>query len=271
MNSFKDYVNIQESIAGDKAKKMGLTHMGFGNWGRDGVVLYRQSFANLLPVKQKAKPAAVKEKPQEPKVYEDENLMFLPSAFDRDHFENVKKTTNEDAPCLLLQSVHTISTQLGIHPNKILDKFDPAGREFHGHTLAEIYDGINGLEIDGKIINLDIDVIENIDDALAVVRKGKPVICMVQTFGPLVLGMSKHADDEFKNTGVVKLKKRREDKTGSYHALMLAGLDKAADHVIFRDSEHNYSFKGFVKVGYSNIKNTPSLISRYIELTANWK
>jgi hypothetical protein len=48
------FINIltEEESAADQAKKMGLTSMGFGRWGKDDKVTHKTTDGKLEPVKQ---------------------------------------------------------------------------------------------------------------------------------------------------------------------------------------------------------------------------
>ena len=54
MKTFVEY--LTESIASEKAHRLGLKHMGFGNWGNGSNVTHREEGNDIVPIqKSKAK------------------------------------------------------------------------------------------------------------------------------------------------------------------------------------------------------------------------
>ncbi|MEL0164721.1 MAG: hypothetical protein VW886_07105 [Candidatus Heimdallarchaeota archaeon] len=59
--------NLTESEAGDQAKKLGLTHMGFGNYGKDDKVTHTSKDGELVPVGGSGGDDSEKEEKEAPK------------------------------------------------------------------------------------------------------------------------------------------------------------------------------------------------------------
>ena len=262
----KPYSQILTEITktGLRAKKMGLTYMPIGRWGKNGHVLYRQKGTKLIPIKTKHPHVARPENP-ESNVHNSEDLMYLKGALNHHEFQDAKSTGDT---CLFFQVVHTVSMQTGVPPKDILDQWYPEiGTK--GLSLPEIFEGLEkNVTIKGKPLKLDVSVIDNIDDAINTVQSGSPVICIAHTSGTIM------NSDFNKKDATLKIKKRKVPPgVHMYHALMLFGMDKKNKHLLFRDSDHGTSsYKsatdgntgGFVKIDYDYVKSDPDAFVRYL-------
>ena len=66
--------NLTESEAGDQAKKLGLTHMGFGNYGKDDKVTHTSKDGELVPVGGSGGDDSEKGEKEQPKSEKDKSL-----------------------------------------------------------------------------------------------------------------------------------------------------------------------------------------------------
>ncbi len=66
--------NLTESEAGDQAKKLGLTHMGFGNYGKDDKVTHTSKDGELVPVGGSGGDDSEKGEKEQPKGEKDKSL-----------------------------------------------------------------------------------------------------------------------------------------------------------------------------------------------------
>lgn len=62
--SFLEFVTEANSQAADQAKKMGLTSMGFGRWGKDGEVTHTTKDGRIQPVRKAQPPKTTPSKPK---------------------------------------------------------------------------------------------------------------------------------------------------------------------------------------------------------------
>lgn len=256
-------MNLTESSKED-AKRLGLVYLGFGRYGIDGRATHHVKDGVLVPFVRKSDNAR---KPTHPAIYEDENLVFIKRAFDK----NVKKLkTRSRSACLLTQVANSISMQLGTDPQEYVDKFNPKGKGRYGHTLSTIIDGFS--ETSG--LDIDTHVLGDIDTALESIKGGVPVIAMVNTYGSVMSSLTHGGKDprSFKNLGVLDVKRYKDDedkqKMNMFHALMIVGYDKKHGHVIFRDTDPSFGKAGYIKIPYAFLKNTPESITRYLQLSA---
>ena len=268
MISFKEYLGENKKTTAE-AKGMGLEHYGGGRWGKNGTTLFTTYYGTLIPFHGKSKkvipepeldqgkpPSNPKKPPKEnhQHVYEDDELMVHTKALDHDAFDDTGKTRSED-PCLYNQVLHSIQMETGVSSRELMKKFNPVGRHGYGVSLQQAVEGFNGKEIDGKKLDVRVtDATNHLEDALTQVRNGNPVVCMVHTYGAIMVAMGNHGRlksnmDKFQKAGGIlkpapgdgELNDKNADQ---YHALMLIGIDKKEGMAIFRDSQNDYAYDG---------------------------
>jgi len=73
--------NLTESEAGDQAKKLGLTHMGFGNYGKDDKVTHTSKDGELVPVGGSGGDDSEKGEKEQPKSEKDKSLSDIDNEY----------------------------------------------------------------------------------------------------------------------------------------------------------------------------------------------
>jgi hypothetical protein len=84
--------NLTESEAGDQAKKLGLTHMGFGNYGKDDKVTHTSKDGELVPVGGSGGDDSEKGEKEQPKSEKDKSL----SDVDNEYYQKDVEPSDEE-------------------------------------------------------------------------------------------------------------------------------------------------------------------------------
>ena len=264
-------ISLFESKASILARSMSLNYYGFGRWGIDGLVSHHTVNGNLVPFTRKTPKVKIEAgkvpHPSHPHVYEDHNLVFHKGAVYQPEFSKRLPTKNKEAACLYLQVLHSLALQSDVSIEAMMKKYNPLGDDHYGISLPKIINGFKRVEgLDPKVRTAD-----TIEEAIDVVRRGTPVICMVKTFGALMRSMSINGESKTKleKTGVLDITQADESgRDGLYHALMMVGYDKKTGRVLFRDSEPEYAKNGFLSVDINYFKKkNPDEILKFLVVT----
>lgn len=268
---------LNESAASEKAHSLGLTYYGFGRWGKDGLCTHETTKdKTLVPFVRKHPKHKVEgtkeDKNKHPSVYEDDDLMYHKTAVEQKEFSKKLPTKNVDAACLYLQVLHSLAIQTGTSVHDMMKKYNPTGDDLYGISLPKIIAGFKRVEVNGEKLDPKVHALNDLDEAVKTVREGTPVLCMVKTYGSLMMSMSKKSKESMKKvreTGDLDvIAKSNAGKEGLYHVLMLVGVDKKENKVIFRDSEKDYAKNGFLKVDMDYFKKkNPEEILKFITIT----
>lgn len=181
--------------------------------------------------------------------------------------------------CLLAQAIFSASAVSGIPADVITNALSVKhARKYRpelGHTLESIINGFNKAKIqyNGQIyrFNVGVKTYDNIDQAMVDVKRGQPVVAMVATYGPVV-GSIVYDLPHKRSQGIIPSKAidvQHEEQPHVYHAVLLIGYDSATEHVIFRDTDPQYSYKGYGKIDINVLRKRKKLVSRYMSIIVN--
>lgn len=278
MITFKQFLDESAKTTA-QAKAMGLTHMGFGRWGKNGVQTHKVYYGTLIEVEpKKQKPTTHQD------VHEDEQIIVQYKALDMDQFQDVGKPRAED-PCIYNQVLHAASLKTGISPRELMKRFNPKGQNGYGITLDDAISGFEGHEKDGKKLKIDVvGAIDDVDAALDRVKNGDIVLAMVHSYGGIMASIGnknsihkelvKNNKEFVKNKGLVKARGKsmvNDDRNNFFHAVMLIGYDKKEKNLIFRDSQHDYARDGFFRVPIDDVRSGIAEVLKFVVLDPHLK
>ena len=195
-------------------------------------------------------------------VHTKDDLMFLKKAFTSTRFN---QSAGPDS-CLATQVAHAISMQSENTGKtfqrliKTLQKKLPDGR-FTGHTLEDI---VNTIHANHPEIEISIDIVPTLSEAITEVERGVPIIVIAPSYGPLVMAVASYTD---RWSGITPRPQNFQSSAVAYHAFLLVGYDKKEKELILRDMKDTYQLSGFNKIKRAFIDKKPGLVSRYLKLT----